>query len=139
MARSTCETFEHGADIGVRGRRKTVPEAFANGARAMFSIIAGDLDALQPMEPVTVTASSYDMEGLFVSWLNALLAAADLKRMLFCTFEVNISGFAVQGTAWGQELDQGGDRGVEVKGATFSEVRVQREGGGWTAQCVVDV
>ncbi|MFW5721873.1 MAG: archease [Desulfohalobiaceae bacterium] len=139
MARSTYETFEHGADIGVRGWGKTMPEAFANGARAMFSIIAEDLDAVQPLEPVPVTASSYDMEGLFVSWLNALLAAADLKRMLFCTFKVNISGLQVRGTAWGQRLGKGRDRGVEVKGATFTELRVQREGGGWTAQCVVDV
>lgn len=139
MGENTFETFEHGADIGVRGRGRTLPEAFANGARAMFSIIADDLDAVQPLEPVAVTASSYDLEGLFVSWLNALLAAADLERMLFCTFEVNISGLVVRGTAWGQKFEQGRDRGVEVKGATFTEVRVQREGRGWTAQCVVDV
>lgn len=134
------ETFEHGADIGIRGHGATLEEAFVNGARALFSIVVDSLDNISPADSKAVKASSYDREGLFVAWLNALLAEADLENMVFCSFEVNIHGFELHGRAWGETPAPGHqERGVEVKGATFTELKVAREKGVWVAQCVVDV
>jgi SHS2 domain-containing protein len=47
----------------------------------------------------------------------------------------------LRATAWGEPVEVTRHQpAVEVKGATYTELRVQRtEDGGWLAQCVVDV
>ena len=63
------------------------------------------------------------------------------RRMLFVRFEVAIDGEALTGRAWGEPIDVARHQPtVEVKGATFTELRVwQSSDGQWHAQCVVDV
>jgi SHS2 domain-containing protein len=134
------ETFEHEADIGIRGYGESLEEAFAEAARAMFAIMAGDLEGVPAKSGVAVEASGYDLESLFVAFLNELLAKADLEGVAFSGFDIAVSGLELSGTAYGAEIDyRSEDRGVEVKGATYSQVRVEQKGGIWTAQCVVDV
>ncbi len=136
------ETFEHGADIGVRGRGSTLEEAFASGARAMFSIVLESPPSSPPSCSVPVSCTSFDMEALFVAWLNELLAKADMERAVFWEFAIEIDPveFAVQGSASGWRLDDiEAELGVEVKGATFTLAKVEHMDGEWVAQCVVDV
>jgi hypothetical protein len=40
---TTWEHFEHGADVGVRGRGDTPARAFEEAARALFSLLCADL------------------------------------------------------------------------------------------------
>jgi SHS2 domain-containing protein len=134
------ETFEHGADIGVRGRGGTMAEAFENGAAAMFSLMVADLDSVVRKTETEISCESFDTEGLFTAWLNALLAEADLQRMLFRNFQVTIEGQRLRALVKGEPFDPSRhERGVEVKGATFTELAVREENGEWIAQCVVDV
>jgi len=136
------ETFEHGGDIGVRGYGESLEEAFINGAKAMFSIMVEDIAAIPPRTEVSISASSFDLIGLFVAYLNALIAEADLNRLIFSEFFCKIgAGFTtVSGVAIGDETPLGQkQRGIEVKGATFSEAKVEKKDGLWIAQCVVDV
>jgi SHS2 domain-containing protein len=134
------ETFEHGADMGIRGRGKTLPEAFVNGAKSMFSLLVEDLDTVIPKKSVTISCGSFDLEGLFVAWLNSLLAKSDLQKLIFSEFKVKIQGLRLTGTAMGEPFDfSRHQRGAEVKGATFTELAVRQDGDWWIAQCVVDV
>jgi len=134
------ETFEHGADIGIRGKGKSVSEAFENGAKSMFSLLVEDLDTITPEKSVIISCESYDLEGLFVAWLNSLLAESDMQRLIFSDFKVKIHDLRLTGTAMGEPFDfSKHQRGVEVKGATFTELVVRQDGGWWIAQCVVDV
>jgi SHS2 domain-containing protein len=61
--------------------------------------------------------------------------------MLFGSFSVTIEGSALRAMAEGEPVDRSRhDPIVEPKGATFSELRIQRDDAGdWIAQCVVDV
>jgi SHS2 domain-containing protein len=61
--------------------------------------------------------------------------------MVFSRFRVVVEGHRLSGSAWGESADpQKHPPGVEVKGATFTELAVRREKDGtWIAQCVVDV
>ena len=61
--------------------------------------------------------------------------------MLFSRFEINIVGNSLTGQAWGEKVDVSRHHpAVEVKGATYTALRVAREEtGAWVAQCVVDV
>jgi tRNA nucleotidyltransferase (CCA-adding enzyme) len=60
--------------------------------------------------------------------------------MLFSRFVVRVEGTRLAGEAWGEKVDPARHRpAVEVKGATYTTLRVARENGVWVAQTVVDV
>jgi SHS2 domain-containing protein len=60
--------------------------------------------------------------------------------MLFSRFAVAFRGSRLTGQAWGEPVDAARHHpAVEVKGATYTQLRVAREGDGWVAQTVVDV
>jgi protein archease len=64
--------------------------------------------------------------------------AAD--KMLFGRFAVQLDGLSLHGQAWGERIDPPRHRpAVEIKGATYTMLRVAREDGVWIAQTVVDV
>jgi SHS2 domain-containing protein len=133
------ETFAHQADIGIRGRGRTPEEAFAQAAAAMYSVMV-NIDRVEAREFRGVNVTADDREQLLVEWLNGLLAVSDIERLVFSRFEARIEGNRLAGTAWGEPLDRSKhEPRVEVKGATYHLLRVDREGDQYIAQCVVDV
>ncbi|NTW59088.1 MAG: archease [Nitrospirae bacterium] len=133
------ETFEHEADIGIRGFGTTLEEAFANAAAALYSVMV-DITRVDRKEFRGVNVSADDQEQLLVEWLNALLAVSDIERLVFSRFEVRIEGNRLAGTAWGEHLDRTRHHAhVEVKGATYHMLSVRQEDGRYVVQCVVDV
>lgn len=133
------ETFEHGADIGIRGKGRTLEEAFANGAKALFSLMA-DLSTVEPHQEIQVTCTAPDIEMLFVVWLNELIARADIEKAVLSEFSVTIKDNHLTATARGERIDpRRHNLGVEVKGATYTMLRVAKEDAYFVAQCVVDV
>jgi SHS2 domain-containing protein len=133
------ETFEHEADIGIRGYGKTPEEAFANAAAAMYSVMV-NLDRVEQREFRGVNVTAGDREQLLVEWLNGLLAVSDIERLVFSRFEVRIEENRLAGTAWGEPLDPSRhEPNVEVKGATYHLLKVAQQGDRCIAQCVVDV
>jgi SHS2 domain-containing protein len=134
------EHFPHGADVGVRGFGATRERAFEQGALALTGVMV-DPDAVRPAQRVDIRVTGTDDEVLFVDWLNALVYETATRGLLFGRFEVRIERGALRGTAWGEALDVPRHQpAVEVKGATYTELRVLRqEDGTWVAQCVVDV
>jgi SHS2 domain-containing protein len=133
------ETFDHEADIGIRGFGATIEEAFENAAVALYSVMV-NVHRVRPKERRILEVSAPDSELLLVEWLNALLSQSDIERMVFSKFEVKINGTSLIGTAWGEMLDRGRHQAhVEVKGATYHMLSVQERDNGYVAQCVVDV
>jgi SHS2 domain-containing protein len=130
--------FEHDADVGVIGRGATLEEAFEAAARATFAIMA-DPDQVRAVETVRVEFEEADFELALVRWINGLLTAAREHRMTFCRFWIERDGVLWRGGASGEPWREGLDRGVEVKGATLTMLRVGSTATGWEAACVVDV
>jgi len=132
--------FRHDADIGVRGIGNSLDEAFEQAATALAAVIT-EPERIARAQSVHIGLSAPDPELLLVDWLNALLFEMATRRMLFSHFDVKIQDNHLKATAWGEAIDAGRHRpAVEIKGATYTELRVrQREGGTWVAQCVVDV
>ena len=132
--------FEHQADIGVRGVGDTLAEAFAQAAIALCAIIT-DPDRVQPRQAITIHCEEPDRELLLVDWLNALIYEMATRRMLFSRFDVTVENGQLHAKVWGEPVDVPRHRpAVEVKGATYTELRVYRDDHGhWVAQCVVDV
>jgi len=137
------EHFEHVADIGIRGIGDTLEQAFAEGARAMFAVMV-DISKVQPKEQIEVKVTGRNLPELFASWLNELLAQKDITGLTFSEFEVQIkqteSGYELVGKARGEPLDPERHRAeIEVKAATYEQLKVEQKNGKWIAQCVVDV
>jgi len=133
------EHYEHGADIGVRGVGASKTEAFEQAALALTAVIA-DPAAVQQRERVALACQAPDDELLLAEWLNALVYEMATRRMLFSRFAVKLSGARLAAKAWGETADTARHRpAVEVKGATYTTLRVAQEGKGWLAQTVVDV
>ncbi|HUL76140.1 MAG TPA: archease [Vicinamibacteria bacterium] len=133
------ETFAHDADIGVRGRGATLAEAFASVGRALTSVVV-DPTAVREVLSVEVACESPDPEALLFDWLNALVFEMATRRVLFARYEVKVEGPRLSARAFGEPVEVARHHpAVEVKGATWTGLRVAREGGGWVAECVVDV
>jgi SHS2 domain-containing protein len=134
------EHFHHVADIGVRGYGYGMAQAFEQAALALTAVIT-DLDRVRETTKISLACSAPDSELLLVDWLNALVYEMGTRRLLFKRFEVQIRDHELHAQAWGEPIDR--DRhapAVEVKGATYTELRVAREPDGrWIAQCVIDV
>lgn len=130
--------FDHEADIGVVGRGETVEQAFENAACAMFAIMA-DVSAQECEQRVSVSFVEEDIELALVTWLNRLLAEARPRGLALGRFALRREGNAWHGEAWGIPWSEIVERGTEVKGATLTMLRVERNGESWEARCVVDV
>lgn len=126
--------------MGVRGFGLTREEAFVQAALALTAVIT-DPERVAAHDVVTITCAAPDDELLFVDWLNALVYEMATRNMLFSRFEIDIVANCLTGQAWGEKVDVVRHQpAVEVKGATYTSLRVFQDGSGqWTAQCVVDV
>ncbi len=140
MSAAHWEHFPHDADIGIRGFGASISEAFAQTALALSAVIT-DPATIAPHTSVDIKAMAPDQELLLVDWLNALIYEMSTHKWLFSRFEVRIEDTTLQARAWGERVDRARhEPAVEVKGATYTELRVARfDDGSWLAQCVVDV
>lgn len=132
--------FPHQADMGVRGIGPTPEAAFEEAARAMTAVVT-DPASVDARDPVDLACEAPDDELLLVDWLNALILEMAARHMLFSRFEVRLDQHRLHATAWGEAVNpQKHQPAVEIKGATYTELKVGRtEDGRWLAQCVVDV
>jgi tRNA nucleotidyltransferase (CCA-adding enzyme) len=142
MQEARWEHFSHEADIGVRGLGPSLEGAFAQAALALTAVIT-DPRGVEPRAAVPIRCADADREVLLNDWLNALIYEMATRNMLFGRYEVHVdeNTGALAATAWGEPVDRRRHApAAEVKGATFTSLRVARtEDGGWLAQCVVDV
>jgi tRNA nucleotidyltransferase (CCA-adding enzyme) len=140
MSAMRWEHFPHEADMGIRGIGNTRDEAFEQAALAMTAVIT-DPARVSAAEKVEITRAAPDDELLLVDWLNALVYEMATRKLLFSRFEVHVKDHVLTARAWGEPMDTTKHHmAVEIKGATYTTLRVAQERNGeWVAQCVVDV
>lgn len=134
------EHFDHGADVGVRGFAPSKAAAFEQAALALTAVVA-DPAGVAARETVEVNCEADDDELLLAAWLNAVVTEMALREMLFSRFHVELHERALRGVMVGEPVSpERHAPAVEVKGATYTELRVhQLPDGWWAAQTVVDV
>jgi tRNA nucleotidyltransferase (CCA-adding enzyme) len=140
MSAMRWEHFPHEADMGIRGIGNTRDEAFEQAALAMTAVIT-DPARVSAVEKVEITREAPDDELLLVDWLNALVYEMATRKLLFSRFEVHVKDHVLNAHAFGEPMDtKKHHMAVEIKGATYTALRVAQESNGeWIAQCVVDV
>jgi len=138
------EQFEHKADVGVRGYGKSIEEAFENGAKSMFTVMV-NIKKVELKREIEIECEASNLEELFIEWLNALLAKAGIDNMVFSDFKIkkikkNNSNYKLTGVARGEMLNQQKHEArIEVKAATYSQLKVKKEKDRYIAQTIVDV
>jgi SHS2 domain-containing protein len=137
--KKSWEHYSHTADMGIRGFGDSMEEAFAEAALAMIAVII-DPKKIKSTQNVEIACEQPDNELLLIDWLNNILYEMATRKMLFSKFEVSINGKQLKGKAWGEKLDLKKHKpAVEIKAATYSDLKVTQEKGKWMAQCIVDI
>ena len=125
--------------MGVRGFGATKAQAFEQAALGMTAVVT-DLATVDPREAIAIECEAQDDELLFADWLNSLIYEMATRKMLFSRFAVRLDCMRLSGQAWGERADVARHHpAVEIKGATYTALRVGRDDGEWVAQTVVDV
>ena len=123
----------------MRGFGVTEAQAFEQAALALTAVVA-DPAAVEPRAKIAIECEAPDDELLLAEWLNAIVYEMATRRMLFGAFHVSLAGGRLVAEAEGETVDPSRHHpAVEVKGATYTTLRVAPANGGWIAQTVVDV
>lgn len=136
------EIFEHTADVGIRGYGKSIEEAFENAAYGMFSIMYNKLKKVRPLKKLEVRCSGYDIESLFVEWLNELLSVSNIYQIVFSQFkiqELDLKKYNLRAIVKGDTFSKEFEPAIEVKAATYSNLKVEKINNNYIAQCILDV
>ncbi len=119
------EFVEHTADIVIKAYGKSLEEAFAVAATAMFDILTGEAPR-EHREKVELEVESLDLEGLLVGFLSRLIVVHEVDNMVFKDFDVTIvNSTRLKATAWGEPFDKsrhGG--GINVKAASYHMIEI---------------
>ena len=148
------EFLEHTADAKFRAYGKTLGDAFANAAVAMFSIMT-DCSKVKPVVKKRVSVHASDVKALLYSFLEELVFMMDTEDFLLSRVDAlsivnsaagkggnaQASGarqYALKATVSGDKA-QGYETQSLVKAVTYSEMEVtERKGASWV-QVVVDI
>jgi SHS2 domain-containing protein len=133
------EHYSHTADMGIRGFGDSIEEAFVNAAVALAAVNV-DPEKIQQEVKIQITCHEVDTELLFIAWLSNILYEMSTRKMFFSKFQVTINDGELTGCAWGEKLDLKKHKPVvEIKGISYSDLKVTQENGKWIAQCIVDI
>ena len=104
----------------------------------MVSLMDGpDPEASIPTKWLPVSLEALDRESLLVEWLNELLYLAEREGLLPLAFEIElltettlegrVGGIPARETEW------------DIKAATYHDLALQKEDGGWSMRITFDV
>ena len=133
--------LEHTADAKFRAFGKSLEEAFANAAEAMFKIMV-DPDHIAATTEKKVIVSGADEKALLYNFLEELLVFMDAERFLLhrikrIKIEQKAGKYALIAVAVG---DKGGDYEShgQVKAVTYNDMEIKKQKNRCTVQVVVD-
>jgi len=134
------EHFEHDADIGLKAAAMTRAGLFEAMGEALTAIVT-DPAGVRATDTIRIRCSAPDNAVLLVDWLNALIYEMATRGMVFSAWRVKLDGCDLEARVEGEEVDRERHKPVvEVKGATYTALSVEKNGDGqWRGQCVVDV
>ncbi|HXY36902.1 MAG TPA: archease [Planctomycetaceae bacterium] len=134
------EVFDHTADLGLRIHAADVNSLFAEGGRALLSVIVSNPEAVEPREELSLRVAGRDVEYLFVDWLDELLFLFESKQFLACEFETVVDDTGLSATVRGETCDPARHSlAHEVKAVTYHGLAVEQVPDGWRAEVILDI
>lgn len=134
------EQFPHTADIGIRAYGADLKELFENAAFGMFDIIA-DLEGLNSPVTQDVSLEAPNSEELLVAWLDELLYRFYTKEIIFSKFHIEeLSVNKIKAKIFGRAVASNRNRlKTEIKAVTYSDLKIRKSGGAYSAEIIFDV
>jgi SHS2 domain-containing protein len=133
------EELEHTADILIRVRGSTIEDLFEEAARAMFCIMFGESRKESVIH--TFSLSSIDLDSLLQEFLSELLYITEVEQMVFSSVDVELEEQnSMHVVAKGELFDA--DRhtgGTEIKGVSYSGLRIIKNTEGYVVDVLFDV
>ena len=121
------EVLEHVSETGIKAYGDSIEAAFANAARAMFSIIT-DLDKVKTSQDLKIKLRANNHQELLVDWLNELLFHFDSKGLLFSQFDLHIEDKELRAVARGEPYEP--DRHpikTQIKATTYYGLKIEEK------------
>ena len=133
------EIVNHTADVGIIAYGADINQAFANAARALFSLIT-ELDSVEEVVYRDIELSASDEESLLVEWLNELIYLFDVENIIFKRFDIiKLSNTRLKARSYGEKVDSSKHKlKTGVKAATYHMLKVDR-GDGCKVQVLFDI
>ena len=134
------EICDHTADLGVRVTAATLAGLLADAARGLTAVIADDPTQVRPLVSDAFTVVGADPAWLLHDWVAEVLAAFELRRMLYRDFDVTVDETGLRASARGERYDPA-RHGLahEVKAVTQHELDVHATPSGWTGFFILDI
>lgn len=129
------------ADVCFKAYGKTLEEAFANAALAMFEVMLETENVKQRIVK-KIDIKGEDLESLMFDWLNELLFYVDAESLAFSRFDVHIdkNQMRLSAKVSGDPIDQAKHRTkTDVKACTYHGMEIKQINGIWTIQVILDV
>jgi len=136
------EFIEHTADVGVRVYGSSLEELFANSARVLFGLMTDYGPNQELKEHVVVEAE--DLEELLVTWLNELISLFFAYKFLPGDYSIEIEDGldlkVIKSTINGDNFNPYENKlKMEIKAATYHDLKVEKTEEGWVAEVIFDV
>ena len=137
--RKDFEIINHIADVGIIAYGVDINQAFANAARAMFSLIT-ELDSIEDVLYRDIELTAPDQESLLVEWLNELIYIFDAENIIFKRFDVTqLNKTQIKARSYGEKVDKSKhELKTGVKAATYHMLKVDKDNG-YRVQVLFDI
>ncbi len=124
------ELIDHTADVGIIAYGADMSQAFANAARALFSLIT-ELDDVEEVLHRDIALTAPDQESLLVEWLNELIYLFDAENIIFKRFDITqLNNTQLKARSYGEKVDSSKHRlKTGVKAATYHMLKVDKDDG----------
>jgi len=133
------EIVNHTADVGIIAYGADMSQAFANAAKALFSLIT-ELDDVEEVLHRDIELTATDEESLLVEWLNELVYRFDTENILFKRFDIiQLDKTQLKARSYGEKVDSSRHKlKTGVKAATYHMLKVDK-GDGCKVQVLFDI
>jgi SHS2 domain-containing protein len=124
------EIINHTADVGIIAYGADIKQAFANAAKALFSLITEPEDVDEVLHrDIELTAT--DQESLLVEWLNELIYLFDAENIIFKRFDIiQLNHTRLKARSYGEKVNKAKHKiKIGVKAVTYHMLKVDKTDG----------
>ena len=137
------EYLPHTADVKFRAYGKTLEEAFANAAFALYNVMV-DTGKVKAKATKKIAADGDDLPALLQQFLEQFIILLDtdnffLAKIKEITIKKSGSGYSLTAVAVGDEAKNYETIGPQIKACTYNSMLVRQERKKWLLQVVVDI
>ena len=124
------EVIDHTADAGIIAYGADIRQAFANAAKALFSLIT-ELEDVDEVLHRDIELTASDQESLLVEWLNELIYLFDTENIVFKRFDITqLDHTRLKAKIYGEKVNKAKhELKTGVKAATYHMLKVDKVDG----------